>query len=446
MPSPSGRCSTSSASSPAGRAAAARGQGAPAACSPRCSPPRFGLNVIAGDQYIALVLPARIFRAEFANAAFATTFAPGRRQRHRHLAARAVELVRRVHGGRAGRADAPLPAVLLLQHREPGAERALRRHRLQDREGRRRRTPCQARGRSALTTPAASTVATRAPTQTADPPKAQTCHSGDPDGHGGRRHGRSRRLLAAPTLRQRPASTGRRSPGRSRARDADARLRFQTLAVRKPDLDSGVYAYAKAGFGEYLGFFSAFGFWASACAGNVTYWVLIMSTLGAVCRWLGEGDTVLASLSPVGIWAFALLILPGVWRRDHQPDRDRRQDHPDPGVRRRRAVHARPRRVPGQLWGGDGVGSLFDQVRGTMLATVFVFLGVEGASVYSRYAQRREDVGRATVLGFLGVLASSPRSRSSPTAPARGRDHRPAPALDGGGAGGGGRGLGQSLR
>jgi arginine:ornithine antiporter/lysine permease len=35
--------------------------------------------------------------------------------------------------------------------------------------------------------------------------------------------------------------------------------------VRKPALDSGVYAYAKAGFGEYLGFFSAFGYWASAC-------------------------------------------------------------------------------------------------------------------------------------------------------------------------------------
>ncbi len=38
---------------------------------------------------------------------------------------------------------------------------------------------------------------------------------------------------------------------------------FQTLAVRKPDLDAGVYAYAKAGFGEYPGSFSAFGYWAS---------------------------------------------------------------------------------------------------------------------------------------------------------------------------------------
>ena len=49
--------------------------------------------------------------------------------------------------------------------------------------------------------------------------------------------------------------------------------------------------------------------------------------------------------------------------------------------------------------------SLFDQVTDTMLVTTFVFLGVEGASVYSRFARRREDVGRATLLGFLSVLA-----------------------------------------
>jgi arginine:ornithine antiporter/lysine permease len=58
-------------------------------------------------------------------------------------------------------------------------------------------------------------------------------------------------------------------------------------------------------------------------------------------------------------------------------------------------------------WGGAdrSFGGLFGQVRATMLVTVFVFLGVEGASVYSRYAAKRSDVGRATVLGFLSVLA-----------------------------------------
>ena len=59
------------------------------------------------------------------------------------------------------------------------------------------------------------------------------------------------------------------------------------------------------------------------------------------------------------------------------------------------------------FWGGDdhSVGSIFDQVTDTMLVTTFVFLGIEGASVYSRLARRREDVGRATLLGFASTLA-----------------------------------------
>jgi arginine:ornithine antiporter/lysine permease len=40
-----------------------------------------------------------------------------------------------------------------------------------------------------------------------------------------------------------------------------------------------------------------------------------------------------------------------------------------------------------------------------MLITTFVFLGIEGATVYSRFAKKREDVGTATVVGFLSVLA-----------------------------------------
>src|SRR3954469_17769963 len=88
---------------------------------------------------------------------------------------------------------------------------------------------------------------------------------------------------------------------------------FQTLALRKPDLDAGVYAYAKAGFGAYPGFFSAFGYWASACVGNVTYWVLIKSTLGAAIPAFGEGNTVTAvALSSVGVWAFHMMISRGV--------------------------------------------------------------------------------------------------------------------------------------
>jgi arginine:ornithine antiporter/lysine permease len=181
---------------------------------------------------------------------------------------------------------------------------------------------------------------------------------------------------------------------------------FQTLAVRKPALDSGVYAYAKAGFGEYLGFFSAFGYWASSCVGNVTYWVLIMSTVGAIAPFLGEGDTLIAVLlSSVGVWAFAALIMRGV-KEATTINRIVTVAKVIPIlVFILLTLFTLKVDVFVDNWGGEDLGSVFDQVQGTMLATVFVFLGVEGASVYSRYAKRREDVGRATLLGFLSVLA-----------------------------------------
>jgi arginine:ornithine antiporter/lysine permease len=55
---------------------------------------------------------------------------------------------------------------------------------------------------------------------------------------------------------------------------------FQALAEKRPDIDNGVFAYAKAGFGDYVGFLSTFGNWLGSCLCNVFYWVLISATLG----------------------------------------------------------------------------------------------------------------------------------------------------------------------
>lgn len=185
---------------------------------------------------------------------------------------------------------------------------------------------------------------------------------------------------------------------------------FQRLATRKPNLDAGIFAYAKAGFGDYVGFNSAIGYWASACAGNTSYWVLITATLSALVPAFGAGDTVLAVVvSAVGVWLFVYLVLRGV---------------KDAAVINYIVTIAKV--IPiltfivitaiafeadifaDNLWGGaDGYSftAIWDQATGTMLITVFVFLGIEGASVYSRMARRREDVGRATVIGFLSVLS-----------------------------------------
>ncbi len=182
---------------------------------------------------------------------------------------------------------------------------------------------------------------------------------------------------------------------------------FQALAERKPDLDAGVFAYAKEGFGDYPGFLSAFGYWIGSCIGNVSYWVLIKSTLGLFFPVFGDGNTVVAIVvASIGIWLFHFMILRGVQQAAFI-----------------NTVVTIAKIVPillfililflffkaemfsANFWGGVGMpdASLFDQVRATMLATVFVFIGIEGASNYSRYASKRSDVGTATILGFIGV-------------------------------------------
>jgi len=182
---------------------------------------------------------------------------------------------------------------------------------------------------------------------------------------------------------------------------------FQFLGERKPDLDAGVFAYAKAGFGDYPGFLSAFGYWIGSCIGNVSYWVLIKATLGAFFPVFGDGNTVTAIVvASIGIWLFHFLILRGTQQ-----------------AAAINKIVTIAKVVPiltflaillfafkmdlfsYNLYGGDLTNGVFEQVKATMLVTVFVFLGIEGASVYSRFAKERKDIGFATVTGFLIVTS-----------------------------------------
>ncbi|MBA1379906.1 arginine-ornithine antiporter [Pseudomonas brassicacearum] len=183
---------------------------------------------------------------------------------------------------------------------------------------------------------------------------------------------------------------------------------FQTLANRKPDLDGGVYAYAKAGFGDYMGFSSAWGYWISAWLGNVGYFVLLFSTLGYFFPMFGEGNTVAAVIgASVLLWAVHFLVLRGIKEAAFI-----------------NLVTTVAKIVPlllfvliavfafkleiftADIWGlkNPDLGSVMDQVRHMMLVTVWVFIGIEGASIFSARAEKRSDVGKATVIGFITVL------------------------------------------
>lgn len=188
---------------------------------------------------------------------------------------------------------------------------------------------------------------------------------------------------------------------------------FQTLATRKPDVDGGVYGYAKAGFGNYIGFTSAFGYWMSAWVGNVAYLVLLFSTLGYFFPVFEGGATLPAILgASVVLWVVHAMTLRGVQTAALvNVVVTIAKVVPIVVFIAIAAVGFKAGVFTADFWGattqidGAPLGDTMGQVKNMMLVTVWVFIGIEGAAVYSQRAAKRSDVGRATVIGFAGVLA-----------------------------------------
>lgn len=183
---------------------------------------------------------------------------------------------------------------------------------------------------------------------------------------------------------------------------------LQTLSRRRPDLDAGIFAYARAGFGDYLGFAAALGYWITCCLAQLACLILIKATLGAFFPIFGDGSTPAAVLSAsLLLWGVHALVLRGVQQAAAlNTVATAAKVVPLLAFLVAAGLAFRADVFAANLAGdGTGFGALLGQVRGTMLLTVFVFVGIEGASVYSRLARDRADVGVATVLGFLVVLA-----------------------------------------
>jgi len=179
-------------------------------------------------------------------------------------------------------------------------------------------------------------------------------------------------------------------------------LVYRTLSARQAELDNGVYAYARASAGEYVGFNAAWGYWVSAWIGNVGYLVILFGALGHFVPAFGEGNTPLAiGAASLLLWALHFMVLRGLH-----------------GAAVLNAITTVAKVLPllvflvfvalafqvdrfnTDFWGTPSLGSVMDQVKSTMLVTVWAFIGVEGASVLSGRARERADIGRATVIGF----------------------------------------------
>lgn len=184
---------------------------------------------------------------------------------------------------------------------------------------------------------------------------------------------------------------------------------FLRLSIAKPELTSGIYTYAKEGFGEYIGFNAAWGYWLSSILAQVSFATLMFSALGYFFPTFGLGNNMASIICASAIlWLIALLILRGV---------------NEAVVINVAVVSAKILPIIVMVvavifagafdWGifmdnfkGDGTGmSLMDQVKSTTYITVWIFIGIEGAVVISGRAKNTKIAGKATAVSFLCLLA-----------------------------------------
>lgn len=188
-------------------------------------------------------------------------------------------------------------------------------------------------------------------------------------------------------------------------------LAMLLLTRLKPELDGGIFTYARAGFGELTGFCSAWGYWLCAVIANVSYLVIVFSALSFFTDTpdriiFGNGNTWQAMLgASLLLWLVHWLVLRGVQTAASI-----------------NLLATLGKLVPLLLFvvlavlafnydrfhfdfSGLSLGvPLWEQVKQTMLITLWVFIGVEGAVVVSSRAKHKKDVGRATLLAVLAAL------------------------------------------
>ncbi|MBS9335282.1 amino acid permease [Fructobacillus sp. M1-13] len=190
---------------------------------------------------------------------------------------------------------------------------------------------------------------------------------------------------------------------------------FLFLSKLRPDFTSGLYKYAEDGFGKFTGFFVSWGYWICECFANITYAVLLASTLNAFFPGVFKGGNNLNSilLGTVILWSMSALVLKGIQGASWV-------DNLSTAVILLSLLFFivsmiavfNPHTFTTNIWanqamtslGDADMGSIFHQVKSTMMVTLWVFGGVEGAVVLSGNARSQKDVRNATKWGFIICL------------------------------------------
>ncbi|WP_034525955.1 arginine-ornithine antiporter [Secundilactobacillus oryzae] len=186
-------------------------------------------------------------------------------------------------------------------------------------------------------------------------------------------------------------------------------LCLNNLLNKRPDLD-GIFSYGKEGFGTFVGFISGWGYWMSAWLGNVAFATVFMSTLGYFFPTFKSGNNIPSIIvASLVVWALTFLVNRGI-----------------ESAALMNTVITVCKLIPififiivalilfkgntftSQFWtnmqGQMSTGNLLNQIKNCLMVMMWVFVGIEGATIMSARAKSRSIAGRATIVGVIGLL------------------------------------------
>lgn len=187
-------------------------------------------------------------------------------------------------------------------------------------------------------------------------------------------------------------------------------LSFNNLISKRPDL-VGMFSFAEAGFGPFWGFISGWGYWLSAWLGNVAFATMMMNAFAYFFPIFDDGQNIPSIiLASLFMWLLTFIVNKGV-----------------ESAALLNTVITICKLTPlfvfivlgifafkldiftANFWGTVShnfeLNAVMSQIRNCMMVMMWVFVGIEGASILSTRAEKKSDAGKATVLGVLSLLA-----------------------------------------
>ncbi|BBE30520.1 arginine:ornithine antiporter [Tepiditoga spiralis] len=185
---------------------------------------------------------------------------------------------------------------------------------------------------------------------------------------------------------------------------------FYFLTMKKPELEGGIYTYAREQFGEFIGFNAAWGYWWAALLANIAFFAVIMKILSGYFPILETNKIYAFIFSSIILWIYHFLIISGIKTA---------------GITN--AVLTILKLIPlfivaifslfafkpdlvkefffsTTLASTGEYSSIWHQINNSFGTMLWSFVGIEGAVVLSNKAKSKKDIGKATIIGFLITL------------------------------------------